>query len=91
MPTKFCNIQRSALFVCRKCPLSLKEKSAFEVSSSPKFEMLLREQSFLKLGTGVEEFLEGCQIILPCLIGVSNIFAEITKYMMACEIFGIYV
>ena len=31
---------------------------------------LFRERSFLKLGTGVEEFLEGCQIILPRLIGV---------------------
>ena len=50
-----------------------------------------RERSFLKLGTGVEEFLEGCQIILPRLIRVSKIFAKITKYMMGCEIFGIYV
>ena len=46
---------------------------------------------FLKLGTRVEEFLEGCQIILPRLIGVSKILAKITKYLMGCEIFGIYV
>ena len=50
-----------------------------------------RERSFLKLGTGVEEFLEGCQIILPRQIGVSKILAKITKYMMGCEILGIYV
>ena len=51
----------------------------------------VREQSFLKLGTGVEEFLNGCQIILPRLIGVSKILAKITKYMMGYEILGIYV
>ena len=49
------------------------------------------ERSFLKLGTGVEEFLEGCQIILPRLIGVSKILAKITRYRMGCEIFGISV
>ena len=37
----------------------------------------IREQSFLKLGTGVEEFLEGCQIILPRLIGLSKILAKL--------------
>ena len=47
-------------------------------------------RSFLKLGTGVEEFLEGFQIILPRLIGISKILAKITKYMMGCEILGIY-
>ena len=52
---------------------------------------LVRERLFLKLGTGVEEFLEGCQIILPRLIGVSKILAKITKYMMGCEILGIFV
>ena len=51
----------------------------------------LRERSFLKLGTGVEEFLEGCQIILPRLIGVSKILAKTTKYLMGCEIFGTYI
>ena len=53
--------------------------------------ILVRERSFLKLGTGVEEFLEGGQIILLRLVGVSKILAKITKYMMGCEIFGIYV
>ena len=33
----------------------------------------IRELSFLKLGTGVEEFLEGYQIFWPRFIGVSNI------------------
>ena len=33
----------------------------------------------------------GCQIILPRLIGVSKILAKITKYMMGCEILGIFV
>ena len=51
----------------------------------------VRERSFLKLGTGVEEFLEGCQIILPRLIGVSKILAKTTKYLMGCEIFGTYI
>ena len=35
----------------------------------------IRELSFLMLGTGVEEFLEGYQIFLPCDIGLSNNFA----------------
>ena len=34
---------------------------------------ILRELSFLMLGTGVEEFLEGCHIYLPCLIGLPNV------------------
>ena len=33
----------------------------------------IRELPFLMLGTGMEEFLEGCQIFLPCLIGIPNI------------------
>ena len=36
--------------------------------------ILLRELSFLMLGTGVEEFLEGCQIFLPNEIGLSTVF-----------------
>ena len=52
--------------------------------------MTLRELSFLKLGTGVEEFLEGYQIFWPRFIGVSNISEKIVKYLMGCEIFGIY-
>ena len=39
--------------------------------------IVLRERSFLKLGTGVEEFLEGCQIILPRLIGVSKFWQKL--------------
>ena len=46
-----------------------------------------RELSFLKLGTGVEEFLEGYQIFWPRFIGVSNILEKIVKYLMGCEIF----
>ena len=49
----------------------------------------LRELSFLKLGTGVEELLEGYQIFWPCFIGVSNISEKIVKYLMGCEIFGV--
>ena len=49
-----------------------------------------RELSFLKLGTGVEEFLEGYQIYWSCFIGVSNILEKIVKYLMGCEIFGTY-
>ena len=52
--------------------------------------LALRELSFLKLGTGVEEFLEGYQIIWPRFIGVSNISENISKYLMGCEIFGVY-
>ena len=36
---------------------------------------MFRELSFLVLGTGVEEFLEGYQIFLPCDIGLPNNFA----------------
>ena len=50
----------------------------------------VRELSFLKLGTGVEEFLEGYQIFWPRFIGVSNISEKIVKYLMGCEIFGVY-
>ena len=32
VPPRFCNKQRSALFIFRKCPIFLKEKSALEVS-----------------------------------------------------------
>ena len=35
-----------------------------------------RELSFLVLGTGVEEVLEGCQIYLPCFIGLPNLLAN---------------
>ena len=48
------------------------------------------ELSLLKLGTGVEEFLEGDQIYWSCPIGVSNILEKIVKYQIGCEIFGIY-
>ena len=48
-----------------------------------------RELSFLKLGTGVEEFLEGYQIFWPRFIGVSNISEKIVKYLMGCEIVGV--
>ena len=51
---------------------------------------ILRELSFLKLGTGVEEFLEGYQIFWRRFLGVSNISEKIVKYLMGCEIFGIY-
>ena len=34
------------------------------------FQSKIRELSFLMLCTGVEEFLEGCQIYLPCFIGL---------------------
>ena len=50
----------------------------------------LKELSFLKQGTGVEEFLEGYQIFWPRFIGVSNIWEEIVKYLMGCEVIGIY-
>ena len=46
----------------------------------------IRELSFLKLGTGVEEFLEGYQTFWPRFIGVSNILEKIVKHMMGCEI-----
>ena len=52
--------------------------------------MLLRELSFLKLGPGVEEFLEGYQIFWPRFIGVSNILEKNVKHLMGCEIFGMY-
>ena len=39
-PPRFCNKQRSALFVFRKCPLFLKEKSVLEVPCPSKVEML---------------------------------------------------
>ena len=39
-----------------------------------KLNKSLRELSFLILGTGVEEFLEGCQTYWPCFIGLPNIF-----------------
>ena len=47
----------------------------------------IRELSFLKLGTGVEEFLEGYQIFWPRFIGVSNILEKIVKYLMGCKVF----
>ena len=50
----------------------------------------IRELSFLMLGTGVGEFLEGYQIFRSCCIGVSHILEEIVKYLMGCENFGIY-
>ena len=50
----------------------------------------IRELSFLKPGTGVEEFSERHQIFLPRFIGVSNILEKIVRYLMGCEIFGIY-
>ena len=50
------------------------------------YKQALRELSFLKLGTGVEEFLEGYQIFLPRFIGVSNILEKIVRYLMGCEI-----
>ena len=49
---------------------------------------LLRELSFLKLGAGVEEFLEGYQIFWPRFIGVSNISEKLVKCLMGCKIFG---
>ena len=52
--------------------------------------LVVKELSFLKLGTGVEEFLEGYQIFRSCYIGVSNILEKFVKYLMGCEIFGIY-
>ena len=55
------------------------------------YKVEFRELSFLKLGTGVEEFLEGYQIFWPRLIGVSNISEKIMEYLMGCEIFGIYI
>ena len=45
---------------------------------------------FSELDTRVEEFLEGYQILWPRFIGASNIPDEIVKYLMGCEIFGIY-
>ena len=54
-------------------------------------EIWLRELSFLKLGTGVEEFLEGYQIFWSRFIGVSNISEKIVEYLMGCEIFGTYI
>ena len=50
----------------------------------------LRELSLLKLGTGLEEFLEGYQSFVPRFIGVSNISNKIVKYVMGCEIFEIF-
>ena len=38
------------------------------------FSKTLTELSFLMLGTGVEEFLEGYQFFLPCDIGLPNNF-----------------
>ena len=43
-----------------------------------------------KAGYRVEEFSEGYQIFRSCYIGVSNILEKIVKYLMGCEIFGIY-
>ena len=48
---------------------------------------LLRDLSFLKLSTGVEEFSEGYQIFRSCYIGVSNILEKAVKYLMGCESF----
>ena len=50
----------------------------------------LRELSFFKLGTGVDEFLEGYQIFWRGLIGVSNISEKIVKCLIGCKIFGKY-
>ena len=50
----------------------------------------ISELSFLKLGTGVEEPLEGYQIFWLRFIGVSNIVVKIAKYLMGCEMFGMY-
>ena len=48
------------------------------------------ELSFLKLGTGVEEFLEGYQIFRPRFIRVSIISEKFVKCLIGCEILGIY-
>ena len=41
-------------------------------SQRPGFHKIVRELSFLMLGTRVEEFLEVYQIFLPCDIGLPN-------------------
>ena len=38
----------------------------------------------------MEEFLEGYQNLWPRFIGVSNISDKIVKYVMGCEIFGVF-
>ena len=58
-PQRFCNKQRSAIFIFRKCTLFLKEKSALKVSCTPKFEMLpksLAKWSFLILNDASKHF-----------------------------------
>ena len=42
VPPRFCNKQRSALFIVRKCPLFLKEESALKVSCPPSLRCFLR-------------------------------------------------
>ena len=37
---------------------------------------VVKELSFLKLGTGEEELSEEYQILLPSTIGLSNVFAS---------------
>ena len=71
-------------------PRMVFRQSLFQDTFSSQCCFSLRELSFLKLGTGVEESLEGYQIFWPCFIGVSNISEKIVKYLMGCEIFAIY-
>ena len=41
-PPRFCNEQRSALFISRKCPLSLKKKVPSECRAPPSLKCFLR-------------------------------------------------
>ena len=61
------------LIVCKEIPGVFQD---FLRQSKMYFRGLcIRELSFLMLGTGAEEFLEGYQILLPCDIGLPNNFA----------------
>ena len=49
------------------------QNSRILVGNYVTFRISFRVPSFLMLGTGVEEFLEGCQVFLPCDIALSKL------------------
>ena len=69
--------------------LTFNVRQTFDTSMNM-YDDYVRKLSFLKLGTGVKEFLEGHQIFWSCFIGVPNISEKIVKYLLGCEIFRIY-